>query len=96
MSTKEQVILNDNRIFDLAVYAVSEGMTKKIHDVTPVDATFVEYKRLIKSGEFTLDELEDDVCSKYGIVAETDLADKEVNNFAKFMQGLKKPNKGGC
>jgi len=65
---RQQVVDNDNRVYDLASYYMSEGLTKYVKDMNTVQAKFMEFKRLILKGEFTLEELEADVCGKFGIV----------------------------
>ena len=68
MNKKQLAIHNDNRIFDLASYIISEGMIKPVTNFDLVEDKFRELKRLVIRGEFTLDQLEESVCEKYGVV----------------------------
>ena len=65
---REQIVSNDNRVYDLASYYMSQGLTKYVKDMDTVQAKFMEFKRLILKGEFTFEELEADVIGKFGIV----------------------------
>lgn len=65
---KQNVITNDQRLQDLAVYAMTEGMTKTCNNPQEIQKKFAEYKKIVKRGTFTLEQLEDHVCSVYGIV----------------------------
>lgn len=69
----------DLKLMTLASYAVSEGMPltseandfesmikKSMEHRRKVNEKFIEFKSLIRSGEFFLYELEDYVCGKYG------------------------------
>lgn len=67
LSPKEQAIANDHRLSDLALYAVTSGLIKKVTDPQIVQDKFVEFKRLVKSGEFTIEELENKVCEDFGV-----------------------------
>ena len=73
LSTFEQVRINDRILTELATYDVTHGYTnmKPMSDLGTFHQTimnrFVEFKRLVKSGEFSMDELTNDVCVKYGI-----------------------------
>jgi hypothetical protein len=71
MSTRDNVLKNDALIQELAIYEVTQGTTKRLtqEDLPDVDARFTEFKRLIKRGSFTYDQLADRIFSKYGIAA---------------------------
>lgn len=62
--------MNDQRIEKVTEYELTKGYTKK--DVQPeqLQAKFSELKGLIKRGEFTLKQLEDDIYAKWGISEE--------------------------
>ena len=68
MTTKQTAKHNDDRIYMIALYTVTQGFTKYIEDESVTYDKAMEFKRLIKSGEFTLKQLEDDVYSKFGVM----------------------------
>ena len=66
MTAKEQAMLNDKKLIDLATYAISAGQTRLFDPRDPglmdeVQDKFNYYKLLVRSKEITLDELEDKV-----------------------------------
>ena len=69
MTKKKIVIQNDARLQDLSVYEVSKGLTIPT-TASDLQRKFVEFKGLVKRGSFTIDQLEDMVCTKWGIVNE--------------------------
>lgn len=77
MTAREQAIVNDNKLLDMATYAVSAGQTKlcSMHDPVFMHALqdkFNYFKRLVRTGEFTMQQLEDKIYTDYGIVVNTD------------------------
>jgi len=59
--------LNDQRLFKLAEYEVTQGLVNP--DVTPeaFQTRFNEFKSLVKRGSFSLKDLEDDVYNRWGV-----------------------------
>ena len=65
---KREAVQNDRRIQELAVYQLTDGLTipmKNFQDVLPI---FAQFKGLIKRGSFTLEQLEDMVMGRLGVV----------------------------
>jgi len=69
MNSRDDAIKNDLLIQDLAIYELSKGTTRTLQkeDLNKVQNLFSEYKRLIRTGEFTYDELCERVYGKWGI-----------------------------
>jgi len=78
LTPKEETMLNDQRINDLALYAVTHGLTTICKDPMIVQNKFVEFKRLVKRGSFTIEQLEDHVCIQFGITSAKN-QDEEFN-----------------
>ena len=81
----------DKLIYDLAFYEVTKGemqvgmdMESAMNTYSEVSQKFNFFKRLIKSGEFTLDELENEVVKKYAAVVEKDPL--TLNDLDKFVE----------
>lgn len=73
---KKIAIQNDNKVYDLAMYEVTKGQTLKMDNEVLFSLTlnkFMEFKRLVIRKEFTLEQLEQDIYGKYGIMEETPL-----------------------
>lgn len=71
MSASDPVIqakLNDERLSILALYDASHGYIKEDITRDTLQHKFVEFKKLIKRGSFTLKSLEDDIYSRWGII----------------------------
>jgi len=77
LPTPAVVALNDIRLRKLCEYEITKGYTNL--DITPevLQEQFKYFKAKVKSKSFTLDELEDVVYSKWGIV------DNKLNNKYK-------------
>ena len=67
MDKMQRAIKNDERIFYLAMYFKTCGMTKKAEHEKVMDC-FSEFKTRIMRGCFTLDQLQNDVFDKFGLV----------------------------
>lgn len=74
---KQSAIQNDMRLMEMALYDLTKGQTK---NTTP-EAIYMkisEYKGIIKRGTYKIDQLEDRVFSRYGIVDERASFDTEL------------------
>ena len=60
--------LNDNRLFRLAEYEATQGLTMKNVPTEAYLDVFTEFKKRVKNGDFTIKALEDDVYSRWGIL----------------------------
>ena len=82
---------NDIRIEKLARYAETRGLTRHIKSKQALFAKFSEFKLLVKRGEFTIDELEEDIYNIYGIVDKELDSGRISDNIEKYM--IKKADK---
>jgi hypothetical protein len=89
MHEKNIVMRNDSRLFDVATYCVSKGLTVPIDSekIEKVHIKFVEFKRLVKKEGMTIARIESDVYKKYGIM---NTPDENIENFLGAVAGLDK------
>ena len=85
----------DKLIYDLALYEVTKGLipTKVYSEIaqklgTSINKKFNQFKRLLQSGEYTLEELEYDVASRNSATPKSnmvsiDKVDEFVTNYDK-------------
>lgn len=59
--------MNDQRLLQLAEYAVTHGYTKSTVEPEAFQSTFTEYKSLVKRGSMKLRDLESDVFKRWGV-----------------------------
>lgn len=65
-----RIKMNDERLMRLAEYDATKGfMTMKVEPEQLQDR-FLEFKKLVRAGDFTLKALEDDVYTRWGISEE--------------------------
>lgn len=91
MKNKEQAILNDMKIMEMALYYETKGNTSPVLNQEIISKRFVEFKRYITRGSFTIEQLEDRVYKEFGIMtnsnyeAELDFLDsiKELSMLYK-------------
>jgi len=62
--------MNDQRLTKLAEYDLTKGYTQVKVSGEQLQAKFHELKRIVKNGENTLKDLEDDVYNRWGITEE--------------------------
>ena len=91
---KKQATINDNLIMEVAFYHETKGLTVPTKDFGKVYERFAEFKRYIKNGEFTLEELENKVYSEFGIVTPISNDIIQVNQFLQALEDLSNPKKG--
>jgi hypothetical protein len=89
MNNKQWAIFNDNKIMELALYHETKGMSVKV-DTQKVFDRFMEFKRYIVRGSFTLEQLEESVYSTYGLVP----ASNPVNQFLSELKEMTKLRQG--
>ena len=71
MNERQVAQHNDERIWHMAYYHITEGLLKKVNFTDPeCHKKFIEFKGLIKRGSFEINELEARVYAKFGVVAE--------------------------
>ena len=69
MDIKKIALQNDDRIYNMAVYHATKGMTIAVAAEDLLDE-FRKMKEMLKSENISIDELEDDIYSDYGVVWE--------------------------
>jgi hypothetical protein len=77
-TNKQWANLNDNRIMEMALYHETDGLTKMLHDGQKVFERFVEFKKYIVRGSFTLEQLEETVYLNKGIMPTENIEENEV------------------
>jgi len=83
---KYDAIHNDMRLMEMALYETTKGQTQHSSQEVLVKK-IAEYKAIIKRGTFTLDELEDKIFSRYGIVNERSRIDTAMYDASMEMLG---------
>ena len=71
ISPTQQAVQNDMRLQSCAVYEVTKGLTLAIKDREPILAKFAEFKAMVKRGSMTLEQLEDSLAVRHGVVEES-------------------------
>jgi len=87
MHEKNIAMRNDSRLFDVATYCVSKGLTVPIDfkKIEEVHIKFAEFKRLVKKEGMTIARIESDVYKKHGIM---NTPDENIENFLGAVAGL--------
>jgi hypothetical protein len=81
------------RVQDVAAYDVSRGLMiyaspEEIH------RKFIEFKGLVKRGSMSVDQLEDMICTKYGILTQMTSVEKNfIEQLKKLDEVLNKKEK---
>lgn len=83
---RNRAMLNDERIFEAALYQESNGITVKIKDVNTVNNRFAQFKKYIMRGSMTLSELEDRVYQECGVITNEPASD----SISDLVRTLKK------
>jgi len=63
---REKAMINDERIFQCATYSKTQGLTRKASR-DEIMEVFACFKKRVKAGKMTVDELEDWVFGNYGV-----------------------------
>jgi hypothetical protein len=74
---KYDAIKNDLRLMEMALYEVTKGQTNCSNHETVIKK-LAEYKGIIKRGTFTIDQLEDRVFSRFGVLDPNTQRDTEL------------------
>ena len=98
---KKDALTNDSRLLEMAVYEATKGQTVDC-DKQALLAAFKNYKRILKQGDATIDSLEDQVFSRFGIVAKKAVRDTNLidaghapaNDRAEFYRNLLHSTRG--
>ena len=69
LTEKMVAMINDKRLQDMAIYQETRGLLQKASP-KQVGERFKDFKRMVKVGEFGIDELERRIYSEHGIVEE--------------------------
>ena len=83
---KQWARYHDNRLLELAMYQLSEGMTLPVADRDKLYEKFAEFKRLVQRGSFTIRQLEESVYGRFGIMPHSD----DTHDFLKALERLAK------
>jgi hypothetical protein len=81
MTPAQQAAQNDQRLSQAAMYWESKGLTVMIASNEALSAKFVEFKRLVRTGRFTVEQIEDIVANKYGCVDDPVSAEDTIDAF---------------
>jgi len=85
---KHEAVQNDLRLLEMALYETTKGQTKNTTQEL-ILSKVLEYKAIIKRGTYTIDQLEDKIFSRYGIVDERILKmPNTISNSDPFMNML--------
>jgi hypothetical protein len=79
---KYDAIQNDIRLMEMALYEVTKGQTQHA-DMNQVLSKVYEYKKLIKRGTYNIDQLEDKVFSRFGILNDYSKKDTMIYDATK-------------
>ena len=61
MNTRDTAYWNDQRLMEIATYYETKGLMIPVKNMDSISQRFVEYKGLVKRGEFTMEEMQEDV-----------------------------------
>jgi hypothetical protein len=100
MNLRETVVANDLRIMDVATYVSTKGNMLDVKDIKDspdkmnelqdnITKVFKDFKQRIRSGKFTLAELEEREYGKWGILEEVPVTLPASNPFAQMFGGTK-------
>lgn len=99
---KYDAIQNDMRLMEMALYEITKGQTQNASQDLIVKK-LSEYKRIIKRGTYTLDQLEDKIFSRFGLLnkrSKTDTAiydaslDAQTSPLDSFFSGFFRKSQG--
>ena len=82
---KYDAIHNDMRLMEMALYETTRGQTHNTSQELIVKK-LSEYKRLIKRGTYTIDQLEDKIYSQFGIINERSRTDSAIYDASSEME----------
>lgn len=81
---KHDAIQNDLRLMEMALYEVTKGQTQHAtHE--DIIKKVAEYKGIIKRGTYTIDQLEDKIFSRFGIIDERSVTDTAIYDASPDM-----------
>lgn len=81
---KHDAIQNDQRLMEMALYEVTKGQTQHA-SYEKLVKKIAEYKGIIKRGTFSLDELEDKIFSRFGVIDERSKTDTAIYDASQEM-----------
>lgn len=97
MNNRNKALLNDLRLYDLAIYAATVGYTQKATS-TSCARRFQEFKKLLLKKEFeTFEDLENSLYERFGILgAENKLGitEQDIKHLQDMADEFKKRDKG--
>ena len=102
-SKKQWAQFYDDRILELAMYQISEGLTLSVNSKEELYGKFSEFKKLIVRGSFTIEQLEESVYGRFGIMPppitsfpyskrdnEDEFGEDDINEFLQALDKITK------
>ena len=89
---RREAVDNDRRLQDLATYEITKGLTVALENLEDILPKFAEYKNLVKRGSFTIDELEDNILTKYAIVTKKESPLDDIEFLEEEPESIKGSN----
>ena len=77
---------NDDRLLRIAFYEETKGLTRQLKTQDQILGRFVEFKRLVKRGDFTIQGLEDSVFERQGVIEKR--SEDDVSEFLSALQKI--------
>ena len=77
---------NDDRLLRIAFYEETKGLTRQLKTQDQIMGRFVEFKRLVKRGDFTIQGLEDSVFERQGVIEKR--SEDDVSEFLSALQKI--------
>lgn len=95
-NSKKIALLNDERLLCAASYYESKGTMVTLRTTEQLLARFREFKGLVKRGSYTVEQIEEKVYSRYGIVnVPTTTLDDMLSETDKMYKELRKREQNG-
>ena len=85
LTPAQQAAQNDRRLQNCAAYWVSKGLTVQIPDAETLMQKFGEFKRLVRRGTFTVQDIENMTARRYGVI-ENETVDPELEELNAILR----------
>ena len=86
MGKRQIAMENDDRLLRIAFYEETKGLTRQLKTQDQIMGRFVEFKRLVKRGDFTIQGLEDSVFERQGVIEKR--SEDDVSEFLSALQKI--------
>lgn len=96
MTLKDKVMANDLRVLDVASYVASKGQLLDLKNASPekqeeffekITQLFKEFKARVRKGSWTLDQLEEEMYGKFGILEDPPITDPGKMTLEDILKG---------